>query len=212
MKCLSRGGNLREQKRNKGLYERFFKRAIDFVVSLLAIIILSPVFLVIIIAIKFDSKGPVFFCQKRVGIKQSVFNIIKFRTMVVNAEYIGDGLRIKSECDPRITKVGGFLRRTSLDELPQFINVLKGDMAMIGPRPPVTYHPYKVGEYDDVKKHRFDVKPGISGLAQARIRNSGTWDERIVIDLEYVDNVSLKNDLKIIIDTIKIIMKRDSVY
>ena len=162
--------------RRKGFYEACIKRLLDFVCALGGIIVLSPVMLAVSIAIKLTSEGPIFFKQERVGKNQKVFEIIKFRTMVVNAEHIGDGLKVKEDSDPRITKIGKILRRTSLDEIPQLINVLKGDMSLIGPRPPVTYHPYKVGEYDNIKKHRFDVRPGITGLAQAKIRNGGSWE------------------------------------
>lgn len=194
------------------MYRCFFKRFFDFTLSLLAIIILSPVLLIISVLIRMDSNGPIFFLQERVGLNQKIFKIIKFRTMIVNAEYIGDGLSIKEGSDPRITKIGKFLRRTSLDELPQLFNILLGDMSIIGPRPPVTYHPYKIGEYDDRKKHRFDVKPGLTGLAQSKIRNSGTWDERIEFDLEYVEKLSFLFDIKVIIDTIKILFNKDVIY
>lgn len=194
------------------MYKHFFKRLIDFILSLIALIILSPILLIVALLIKIDSKGPVFFLQERLGKNQKVFRIIKFRTMIVNAEHIGDGLKVKEGTDPRITKIGKFLRRTSLDELPQLINIVKGDMSIIGPRPPVTYHPYKIGQYDERKKHRFDVKPGLTGLAQSKIRNSGTWDERIEFDLQYVKNVSFLFDIKIIIDTIKILFNKDVIY
>jgi len=194
------------------MYKHFFKRLIDFILSLIALIVLSPILLIVALLIKIDSKGPVFFLQERLGKNQKVFRIIKFRTMIVNAEHIGDGLKVKEGTDPRITKIGKFLRRTSLDELPQLINIVKGDMSIIGPRPPVTYHPYKIGQYDERKKHRFDVKPGLTGLAQSKIRNSGTWDERIEFDLQYVKNVSFLFDIKIIIDTIKILFNKDVIY
>lgn len=194
------------------MYRLFFKRFLDFILSLLAIIILSPLLLIISIFIKLDSKGPVFFLQERVGLNQKIFKIIKFRTMVVNAEHIGDGLRVKENDDPRITKIGRILRKTSLDELPQLFNIIKGDMSIIGPRPPVTYHPYNVGEYDEIKKHRFDVRPGLSGLAQVKVRNSATWDERIEYDLSYIKNITLINDLKILLKTIIGVIKRDNIY
>ena len=187
-------------RRRKGFYEACIKRPLDFVCALGGIIVLSPVILPVSIAIKLTSEGPIFFKQERVG------------TMVVNAEHIGDGLKVKEESDPRITKIGKILRRTSLDEIPQLINVLKGDMSLIGPRPPVTYHPYKVGEYDNIKKHRFDVRPGITGLAQAKIRNGGSWDERISYDLKYVKNISFKNDIKILKETVSMVLRKDSLY
>lgn len=194
------------------MYQKYVKRLLDFIISLTSLILLSPILLIVALAIKMESDGPVFFLQERVGKKQNVFKIIKFRSMVVNAEHIGDGLSIKSENDSRITRVGSFLRKTSLDELPQLFNVLKGDMSLIGPRPPVTYHPYPIGQYDEVKKHRFDVLPGLSGLAQAKIRNSGTWDERIVYDLEYVNNISFIYDVKIIYWTVKRVFKSENIY
>ncbi len=199
-------------RRRKGFYEACIKRPLDFVCALGGIIVLSPVMLAVSIAIKLTSEGPIFFKQERVGKNQKVFEIIKFRTMVVNAEHIGDGLKVKEDSDPRITKIGKILRRTSLDEIPQLINVLKGDMSLIGPRPPVTYHPYKVGEYDNIKKHRFDVRPGITGLAQAKIRNGGSWDERISYDLKYVKNISFKNDIKILKETVSMVLRKDSLY
>lgn len=198
--------------RRKGFYEACIKRLLDFVCALGGIIVLSPVMLAVSIAIKLTSEGPIFFKQERVGKNQKVFEIIKFRTMVVNAEHIGDGLKVKEDSDPRITKIGKILRRTSLDEIPQLINVLKGDMSLIGPRPPVTYHPYKVGEYDNIKKHRFDVRPGITGLAQAKIRNGGSWDERISYDLKYIKNISFKNDIKILKETVSMVLRKDSLY
>lgn len=199
-------------RRRKGFYEACIKRPLDFVCALGGIIVLSPVLLIVSIGIKLTSEGPIFFKQERVGKNQKVFEIIKFRTMVVNAEHIGDGLKVKEDSDPRITKIGKILRRTSLDEIPQLINVLKGDMSLIGPRPPVTYHPYKVGEYDNIKKHRFDVRPGITGLAQAKIRNGGSWDERISYDLKYVKNITFKNDIKILKETVSMVLRKDSLY
>lgn len=194
------------------MYAKYFKRVLDFLLSLIAIIILSPVLLIIAIVIKIDSKGPVFFLQERLGKDGKVFKIIKFRTMVVNAEKIGDGLKVKSENDDRITKVGKVLRKTSLDELPQFINVLKGDMSIVGPRPPVTYHPHKYEEYSDEQRKRFEVRPGITGLAQVRVRNSASWDDRIKIDVEYTEKISFIIDIKIFFETFLNIIKRKNIY
>lgn len=194
------------------MYAKYFKRVLDFLLSLIAIIILSPIFLIIAIAIKLDSKGPVFFLQERLGKDGKVFKIIKFRTMIVNAEHIGDGLKVKSESDNRITKVGKVLRKTSLDELPQFVNVLKGEMSIIGPRPPVTYHPHKYEEYSDEQKKRFNVRPGITGLAQVRVRNSASWDDRIKIDVEYTEKISFIMDIKIFFETFLNIIKKKNIY
>ncbi len=194
------------------MYAKYIKRFLDLILSLLALIILMPVLIIVAIAIKIDSKGPVFFLQERLGKNGKVFKIIKFRTMVVNAEKIGDGLKVKSEKDNRITRVGKVLRKTSLDELPQLINVVKGEMALIGPRPPVTYHPHKYEEYPEEQKRRFLVRPGITGLAQVRVRNSATWDERIKIDLEYIEKITFIGDTNIIFDTIKQLVKKENIY
>lgn len=194
------------------MYAKYVKRILDFTLSLLALIVLSPIMIILAICIKIDSKGPIFFLQERLGRNGKVFKIIKIRTMIVNAEHIGDGLSVKTENDNRITKIGKILRKTSLDELPQLINVVKGDMALIGPRPPVTYHPHKFEDYPEHQKPRFNVRPGITGLAQARVRNNATWDERIEIDLEYINKISFSGDIKIIFDTIKSIFKKENIY
>ena len=194
------------------MYAKYIKRFLDLILSLLALIILMPVLVILAIAIKIDSKGPVFFLQERLGKNGKVFKIIKFRTMVVNAEKIGDGLKVKSEKDNRITRVGKVLIKTSLDELPQLINVVKGEMALIGPRPPVTYHPHKYEEYPEEQKRRFLVRPGITGLAQVRVRNSATWDERIKIDLEYIEKITFIGDFQIFINTIISILAKKYIY
>lgn len=187
------------------------KRILDFIISLIALIILLPVFLIIGIAIKLDSKGPIFFKQERLGKDGEVFLIYKFRTMVDNAEKVGSGI-YTSKTDPRITKIGAFLRRTSLDELPQLINILKGEMSIVGPRPPVPYHPHKYENYPEKQKQRFTVLPGITGYAQVNGRNNLTWDERIEYDIEYVENYSLLLDLKIILKTIGYVFSSKSIY
>lgn len=185
----------------------------DLLLSLVIVIFLSPIYIIIAIAIKIDSEGPVFFLQERLGKNGDVFKIIKFRTMIVNAEKIGDGLTVKSDGDPRITKVGKFLRSTSLDELPQVFNVLKGEMSLVGPRPPVTYYPYDgYRNYPDWAKMRFTFKPGITGLAQVTVRNSVSWDERIKVDIRYVRNFSILKDLQIIFKTIKKVLNTENIY
>lgn len=189
------------------------KRLIDVLGSGIGLVILSPLFLVIAVLIKKNDKGPVFFIQQRLGYKGREFGIIKFRTMVVNAEHMGDGLKLKDDSDSRITKVGHFLRKTSIDELPQLINVFKGDMSLVGPRPPATYHPYKGYEgYPDNAKRRFDMRPGMTGLAQAKVRNSATWDERIVYDVEYVDKFSVLFDIKILFMTFLSLVGNRNIY
>ena len=192
------------------MYAKYFKRILDFVLSLIAFVILIPLIIIIYIAIKIDSKGPAFFLQERLGKNGKVFKIIKFRTMIVDAEK--QGIRVTGENDKRITKIGKILRDTSLDEIPQLINIIKGDMSLIGPRPPVTYFPYKYEEYTDEKIKRFNVRPGVTGLAQIRVRNNATWDKRIEIDVEYVNNITFLNDLKIFFITIKKVIFRENIY
>lgn len=191
----------------------YMKRCIDCVGSFIGIVILSPVFLVIALMIKTSSEGPVFFKQERLGKDGKVFKIIKFRTMIVNAEHIGDGLRVREGDDPRITKIGRILRKTSLDELPQLLNVLNGSMSLVGPRPPATYHPYAgYKAYPDWAKKRFQMRPGITGLAQATVRNSASWDERIRIDNQYVDRFNIWLDIKILCMTVMRVVKSEDIY
>lgn len=185
----------------------------DFFGSLIGLIILSPVFLIIALLIKLTSKGPIFFKQERLRKNGKAFKILKFRTMVINAENIGDGLRVKSESDSRITKIGKILRKTSLDELPQLLNVLIGEMSLVGPRPPVAYHPYDgYQNYPGWAKKRFSMRPGITGLAQVTVRNSVTWDERIVVDNQYIDSFNIWVDIKILFMTLLKIFKSESIY
>jgi|LSQX01.2.fsa_nt_gb lipopolysaccharide/colanic/teichoic acid biosynthesis glycosyltransferase len=189
----------------------YIKCILDYIFALVGLILLLPLFLIIALLIKFDSKGPVFFLQERLGQNGKVFKIYKFRTMVDGAIEMGSGLRT-DEGDPRITKVGNILRKTSLDELPQLINIIKGEMSIIGPRPPVPYHPRKYDEYSAEQKKRFTVRPGISGYAQVVLRNAGTWDERIELDLEYVQKMSFSFDLYIFFMSILVVLKRKNIY
>ncbi len=191
----------------------FLKRIIDFFGSLIGIIIISPVLLITAFLIKVTSEGPVLFKQDRLGKNGKVFKMLKFRTMVVNAENIGDGLTIKNENDNRITKVGKFLRATNLDELPQLWNVAIGEMSLVGPRPPVTYFPYRGYEnYPEWAKKRFLMRPGITGLSQVAVRNSVSWDERIVIDNEYIDSFDIWLDLKVLLNTFIKIFHSENIY
>ena len=183
------------------MYKHFFKRVIDICVSLVGLIVLSLPMLIIAIAIKCDSKGPVIFKQERVGKKGKVFNIYKFRSMCVGAEKTGTGV-YSGKGDARVTKVGKILRATSLDELPQFFNLLKGDMSLIGPRPPLTYHPWTWDKYTDEQKRMFEVRPGITGWAQVNGRKEVEWNKRIKLNVWYVDHVSLWLDIKILFMTV----------
>ncbi|MDA3884358.1 MAG: sugar transferase [Candidatus Delongbacteria bacterium] len=195
---------------NKKLY-LVFKRIFDVIFALVLLVFTFPILLLIVILIKIESKGPIFFKQKRLGKKGKVFEIYKFRTMIDGAIKTGSGLRTKAN-DPRITKIGNIIRKTSFDEIPQIINILKGQMSFIGPRPPVPYHPRKYEEYSEEQKIRFTVKPGISGYAQIVLRNSGTWDERFVYDIEYVKKISLGFDFYIFFMTIYSILVKKDIY
>lgn len=190
------------------------KRFLDIVISGSALIILLPIMLVISFLIKFDSKGPVFFLQERRTKNGKVFRMLKFRSMVVNAEHTGAGL-FNYENDPRVTRVGRFLRDSSLDELPQLLNILLGDMAIVGPRPCVVY---ELGDFDTLNKRykkRFVVKAGLTGLAQVKGRNNITWDEKVEFDNEYVDlfsRLGILIDLKIIIETVIKVFHKENIY
>jgi len=190
----------------------FIKRLMDFSLSLLALIFFSPLFILIAILIKWDSKGPVFFFQKRCGLNGRMFSLIKFRSMVQQAETMQEELRNLNEMsgpvfkitnDPRITRVGSWLRKTSLDELPQLINVFKGDISLVGPRPPV---PGEVALYERWQRRRLSVKPGITCIWQISGRNNINFDEWMKLDLNYIDHWSLMLDLKILIRTIPAVL------
>jgi lipopolysaccharide/colanic/teichoic acid biosynthesis glycosyltransferase len=185
----------------RGVYNRIVKRGLDLFISVLALILLSPLILVAAVAVKATSRGPVIFCQKRLGRNGKEFNFYKFRSMVVNAEKTGSGV-YSGKGDPRVTKVGRILRATSIDELPQLINILKGDMALIGPRPPLTYHPWPIEEYTEFQRHMFDVRPGIPGWAQTHGRKDVEWHRRIELNVWYVEHVSFLLDLRIFFLTI----------
>ena len=183
------------------VYKKFVKRLLDIIISLLVLIVLSPIFLITAIAIKLDSKGPVIFRQTRLGLHHKDFTLYKFRSMVVNAEHTGSGVYSGSH-DARVTKVGRIIRATSIDELPQAFNILKGDMSLIGPRPPLTYHPWPIDQYTEEQLHMFDVRPGITGWAQVNGRKTVEWNERIKLNNWYVDHCSFPLDVKIFFKTI----------
>lgn len=191
-------------------FNQILKNIFDYIVAGISLILLLPIFVIIGILIKIDSKGPIFFKQERLGKNGEVFKIYKFRTMVDNAINLGKGLSIQKN-DSRITKIGNFLRKTSLDELPQFINILKGEMSFVGPRPPVPYHPYKYENYTNQKRRRFLMKPGVTGLAQISGRNNLTWDERIEFDIKYIDKFNFFYDMKILLKTIKKVFLKEGI-
>lgn len=181
------------------MYRHFLKRFFDIIASFLLLVILSPILLIIAIAVAVDSRGPIIFKQTRLGKNGKEFNIYKFRTMVVNAEAGGV---YSDNKDPRVTRVGKLLRKTSLDELPQMVNILVGHMSFIGPRPPLTYHPWPIDEYTDEQKRMFNVRPGITGWAQVNGRKAVEWNRRIELNVWYVDNLSFFLDVKIFFMTI----------
>lgn len=198
---------------------RFIKRVFDFVASLLGLIILSPLFLLIAIAIKVeDPKGAVFYSQTRLGRGEVPFKMYKFRSMVSNADELLekllkdneiDGAMFKMQDDPRVTKIGRFIRKYSIDELPQLLNVLQGSMSLVGPRPPL---PREVEEYSDYDKQRLAVKPGCTRLWQATVRNSVGFDEMVKLDLTYISKRSVAFDVYILFKTVVIMFKPNGAY
>jgi len=186
------------------------KRLFDFFISLITLIITSPLFLVIAVLIKIDSKGPVFFIQERVGKNGKLFKFIKFRTMVDNAEKIGLGKGAEKN-DPRITKVGKFLREWTIDELPQFTNILKGDMSLVGPRPWISYSGPDL-KMKELWQKRISIKPGLVSLVDVKGRNLVPWEKRFEYDSWYIDHWSLWLDLKILVLGFFAVLSRKGVY
>ena len=186
------------------MYRHFFKRFLDLVLSLIAIVLLSPVFIIIATLVKMKLGSPVIFCQERPGKDEKIFKMYKFRSMT--SETDGEGNLLPDEA--RLTKFGKLLRSTSLDELPELFNILKGDMSIVGPRPLlVQYLPL----YNDFQKHRHDVRPGLTGLAQVKGRNSISWEDRFKFDVEYTKKISFLFDLKIILMTVSSVLKREGI-
>ena len=190
------------------MYKHFIKRFLDIVLSLFIIIFFSPVLLLLAILVKLDSPGPVVFKQQRLGLGGKEFTMYKYRSMCVNAESQGTGVYSDSG-DPRVTRIGKILRATSADELPQAFNILKGDMSFIGPRPPLTYHPWKLEEYTEHQRRMFEMRPGITGWAQVNGRKVVEWNKRIDLNVWYIDNASFLLDVKIFFMTIFKIFAND---
>lgn len=205
-----------KQLKRKSQVYKFVKRATDVVLASVALVILSPVFLIIAVAIKLDSKGPVFFKHTRIGKNGKIIKLYKFRSMVINAEELIKSFtpeqmkeykeNYKLTNDPRITRVGNILRKTSLDELPQLINIIKGDLSIIGPRPVVA---------EELKKYQYNidkflsVTPGLTGYWAANGRSNTTYEERMEMELYYIDNLSFKMDLKVFFKTILSVVKKE---
>lgn len=191
-------------KEKQGIYEKYIKRFIDIICSLAALIVLSPVLLILTIVGAIKMKGNPFFTQLRPGKNEKIFKLVKFRTMTCEKDK--DGNLLPDE--KRLTKYGKFLRSTSLDELPELWNILKGDMSIVGPRPLlVEYLPL----YNETQKHRHDVRPGLTGLAQVRGRNTISWGEKFQLDIAYIENISFFEDIKIIFETVGKVVKRDGI-
>ena len=185
-----------------------FKRGMDIAVSGIGLVIASPIMLLTAILIKIDSPGKVLFMQERIGKDGKVFKIAKFRSMCTGAEHTGSGV-YSGKNDARVTRVGKFIRATSIDELPQLYNILKGDMSLIGPRPPLTYHPWTIDKYTEEQRHMFDVRPGITGWAQIHGRKSVEWNKRIELNVWYVRHISFWLDLKIFFMTFLKVLRND---
>lgn len=186
------------------MYQKYIKRLLDMILSLIALIVLSPVFLIVAVLVRIKLGSPVIFHQKRPGYQEKIFKLCKFRTMTEAKDAEGNLL---SDAE-RLTPFGNFLRKTSLDELPELWNILKGDMSIVGPRPLlVGYLPY----YTKREQLRHSVRPGLTGLAQVSGRNFIAWDERLAKDVEYVQNISFLTDIKILWKTVMVVLKKDDV-
>ena len=186
------------------MYKFFFKRLIDFLIALIGLILLSPVFIVVTVLLYFANQGKPFFVQARPGLNEKIFNIIKFKTMNDKKDAQGNYLP-DSE---RLTPIGSFIRQTSLDELPQLINVLKGDMALIGPRPLL---PQYLELYNETQKRRHSIRPGITGWAQVNGRNAISWTKKFELDIWYVDHLSFATDCRVVILTLKKVLKKEGI-
>lgn len=192
------------------MYKRWIKRTIDIVLSLLGLLFLWLPMLIVALLVRLDSPGPALFRQKRLGLNGREYEMYKFRSMCVNAEHTGSGV-YSGKGDSRVTRMGRILRATSIDELPQLVNILKGDMSFIGPRPPLTYHPWPLEEYTPQQRRMFEVRPGITGWAQINGRKAVEWNRRIEMNVWYVDHVSFGLDMKILLATVgKVLSNADN--
>lgn len=188
------------------MYNRIVKRFLSFMIALSALILFWWVILLVALAVKItDPDGPVIFKQKRLGLGGGVYTMYKFRTMCVGAEHTGSGV-YSDKHDSRVTPIGKILRKTSLDELPQLYNILKGDMALIGPRSPLTYHPWPIENYTEEQKKMFSVRPGMTGWAQVHGRKTVEWNKRIEMNVWYAEHVSFLLDLKIFLMTFGVLV------
>lgn len=187
------------------MYAKVFKRLFDFLLSLMALLILSPVLLILTVLGAIKMKGNPFFTQARPGKNERIFKLIKFRSMTCEKDAEGNLLPDEA----RLTKYGKLLRSTSLDELPELLNILKGDMSIVGPRPLLVRY---LERYNAFQRRRHEVRPGLTGHAQVHGRNAITWEEKLRYDVEYVDNITFSGDIKIILGTVKAVLKRDGIH
>ena len=193
------------------MYRKYFKRLIDAVIGLLVLGFLWPVIMIAALAIFIEDPGPVLFHQERLGKDGKVFKMLKLRSMKINSEHTGSGV-YSGKDDPRVTRVGRILRATSIDELVQAVHLISGKMSLIGPRPPLTYHPWPLEEYTEEQRHMFDVRPGITGWAQVHGRKGVEWHKRIELNCWYAEHVSFALDVKIFFMTIvKVFTNADNV-
>ena len=188
----------------KGFYERYVKRVQDFVLALIALIILSPVILIVALIVRIKLGSPVMFSQERPGLNGKIFKLYKFRSMTdardINGELLPD--------EVRLTRTGKFLRAASLDELPELVNIIRGEMSIVGPRPLLVKY---LGRYNARQARRHEVRPGFTGLAQVHGRNAISWQEKFEWDVKYVDNITFMNDWKIIFETVRVVLRRDGI-
>ena len=196
------------------MYKKLFKRLLDILIAIPSMILVGLVFIVVAPIIYFEDKGPIFYNAERLGKDGKIFKMYKFRSMKVNSPNLlnADGSTYNSDDDPRVTRIGRVLRKTSLDEFPQFLNVLKGDMSVIGPRAHILTNYKGYDALDDDRKKRLTVRPGITGYSQAYYRNSATAEEKIRNDVYYVDNLSFALDVKVFFKTITSVLKHENVF
>jgi len=196
--------NRKSKHKPYGIYEAFFKRVIDFVCGMLVLVILWPLYLVLAIMVRVKLGSPILFTQERPGKDEKVFKLYKFRTMTDERDENGELL----PDDKRLTPFGSWLRRTSMDELPEAFNIFKGDISLIGPRPLLVRY---IDRYNEEQHHRHDVRPGLTGYAQAHGRNAVSWEDKFAMDVWYVKNISFVGDIKVILDTVMTVLKKDGI-
>lgn len=196
--------NKKSKHKSHGLYEAYFKRVIDFIFGMLVLVILWPLYLVLAIMVRIKLGSPVLFTQDRPGKDEKIFKLYKFRTMTDERDEKGELL----PDDKRLTSFGSWLRRTSMDEIPEAFNIVRGDMSLIGPRPLLVRY---IDRYNEEQHHRHDVRPGLTGYAQAHGRNAVSWEDKFAMDVWYTKNVRFLVDSKIIWDTVMVVLKREGI-